>query len=315
MCLFHNITQRKKFNQNEAYLLGVWGGWVGEGYTVMKYNDGTPCGGDVHRSTTVEISRAVPPSIAATDGTESDDNTNDESWRTWPTTEMREVTEPSPCQYVVKLEFAFDHDDANDTTANESVQVVDAQPESNRENDSNEVGTSDNSAVEIEAVTEANVDTDPVDEDANINQDQNRELDTSDEEFVRGLEHSNANSGAKIDEDSNEDTRREEESGITNKPSIHTVSDGETVISTEVENDETASASDSNTELLLVRDGTCASKAEVDILRQTGVHVQNAVDSLTSEIHDLKALLMALLTSPQGTEIGNIIKEFELADL
>ena len=104
LCLFQNITQKKRFNSNEAYLLGVWGGWVGDGHSTMKLKDGTACSSTVDRSTTVEVVRAEAPSPNG-DGSDSD-----EPWRSWPVTKITSVSEPTPCEYLVQLEYAFPED-------------------------------------------------------------------------------------------------------------------------------------------------------------------------------------------------------------
>lgn len=106
LCLFQNITQKKRFNSNEAYLLGVWGGWVGDGHSTMKLKDGTACSSTVDRSTTVEVVRAEAPSPT----NDEDGSDNDEPWRSWPVTKITSVSEPTPCEYLVQLEYAFPED-------------------------------------------------------------------------------------------------------------------------------------------------------------------------------------------------------------
>ena len=108
LCLFHNITQTKKYNANEAYLLGVWGGWVGDAYTKMKFKDGTECSSDVLRSTTVEVSSRFEPIPMTSSKDEASTGSNPDSAAALaPQSTISEVSEPSPCEYVIKLEYVF----------------------------------------------------------------------------------------------------------------------------------------------------------------------------------------------------------------
>lgn len=118
LCLFHNVTQRKKHNANEAYLLGVWGGWIGDDFTEMKYNDGTACSSTVNRQTTVEITRATAPARADAG---SEDDSADAEWQTWPVTKITELSEPVPCEYVIKLEYAYRDDMESSESTNDGA--------------------------------------------------------------------------------------------------------------------------------------------------------------------------------------------------